>query len=339
MGYCRGEKKSLVGDFDPGSVCIDRLVLGNFIPAIYFLRSESQSWFVFKVHELGQSKAYAGYFRPRSWWHSSSRWCIMGERGRHWVPYQWIPRYNLMGYLAFVIERTFDHRFSIATEHGSICKIRSGNISFRKSLLTRLWSVEGGYFLSGRGRPVEPHSSRSHPPVSIWSRDEKTRILYADSCLLLVREMPQFLLLELTKDSALLILEHPLPSSSKSNEVPVPPQIGDYPTIEPDVIARESARTSQNFMPGGSIPLAQVSPFILHLLYQACIILSSSSGEARAEDAISLVHLQEALKALNQRWLASGRRSPSIDSVSSLGNMAVEAYLNLLAARKAMSEI
>jgi hypothetical protein len=90
------------------------------------------------------------------------------------------------------------------------------------------------------------------------------------------------------------------------------PQIGDYPTIEPDVIARESARMSQNFIQGGSIPLVQVSPFILHLLYQGCIILSSSSREARAEDAISLAHLQAALKALTERWLASGKRFSSL---------------------------
>jgi hypothetical protein len=137
--------------------------------------------------------------------------------------------------------------------------------------------------------------------------------------------------------SALLILEHP--SSSKHNEAQVGGQLSDYPTVEPDVIARESARMSQNFLPGGSIPLAEVSPFILHLLYQGCIILSISLREPRAEDANALILLQEALKILTQRWLASGRIFFHIDDISSLNNMVLEAYLNILAARKAMLEI
>ncbi|CZR56322.1 uncharacterized protein PAC_06210 [Phialocephala subalpina] len=122
-------------------------------------------------------------------------------------------------------------------------------------------------------------------------------------------------------------------------EAPVGGQLGDYPTIEPDVISRESARMSQNFLPGGSIPLAEVSPFILHLLYQGCIILSSSSRELRAEDTNSLILLQEALKVLTQRWLASGRILSPIYNVPSLNDMVLEAYLNILAARKAMLEI
>jgi hypothetical protein len=139
------------------------------------------------------------------------------------------------------------------------------------------------------------------------------------------------------RSSALLILEHP--SSSEKDEAPVGGQLSDYPTVEPDVISRESARMSQNFLPGGSIPLAEVSPFILHLLYQGCIILSNSSREPRAEDANSLILLQEALKVLTQRWLASGRILSPTYNASSLTNVVLEAYLNLLAARKAMLEI
>ncbi|RFU30654.1 hypothetical protein B7463_g5701, partial [Scytalidium lignicola] len=118
---------------------------------------------------------------------------------------------------------------------------------------------------------------------------------------------------------ALLILEYP--SSPKRNSALVGGQLDDYPTVGPDVISRESARMSQNFLPGGYIPLVEVSPFVLHLLYKCCIILSSSSREPTVEDANSLTTLQEALKFLTQRWLAS------------------EAYLNILAARKTMFEI
>jgi hypothetical protein len=138
------------------------------------------------------------------------------------------------------------------------------------------------------------------------------------------------------RSSALLILEHP---SSKNNGASVGGQLSDYPTIEPDVISRESARMSQNFLPGGSIPLAEVSPFILHLLYQCCIILSTLPREPRAEDANSLTLLQEALMVLTQRWLASGRILSLIYYARSLINMVLEAYLNILAARRAMLEI
>lgn len=138
------------------------------------------------------------------------------------------------------------------------------------------------------------------------------------------------------RSSALLILEHP--SSPTKNLAPTGAGLGDYPTVGPDVISRETARMSQNFMPGGSIPLAEVSPFILHLLYQCCIILGNSSQEPSSEDANSLTILHEALKLLTRRWLASGGILSLIYGVSSLNNMVLEAYLNILAARKAMSE-
>ncbi|KAH8809192.1 hypothetical protein F5884DRAFT_794781 [Xylogone sp. PMI_703] len=117
---------------------------------------------------------------------------------------------------------------------------------------------------------------------------------------------------------ALLILKYSSLSIA-GIRTPVGGCYGYYPTIEPDVVARETARMSQNFLPGGSIPLVEVSPFILHLLYQCCIILSSPSQESRPEDVNSLAILQEALKLLTQRWRAS------------------ETYLNILAARKSMS--
>jgi hypothetical protein len=106
------------------------------------------------------------------------------------------------------------------------------------------------------------------------------------------------------RDSALLIIKHP--SSHGKNKALIRGQLDEYPTIEPGVISRESARMIQGFLPGGPIPLAAVSPFILHLLYQGCIILSSLSQEPTAEDISSLILLKEALKLLTQRWLVSG---------------------------------
>ena len=178
----------------------------------------------------------------------------------------------------------------------------------------------------------------SSTSLNLKRRREDLNSAHRQQCATGKRDVTYFLPSVLMRSSALLILEHPS-SSSKKNEALVSGQFGDYPTVEPDVISRESARMSQNFLPGGSIPLAEVSPFILHLLYQGCIILSSSSREPRAEDANSLILLQEALKVLTQRWLASGRILSPIYSVPSLSNMILEAYLNILAARKAMLEI
>ena len=141
----------------------------------------------------------------------------------------------------------------------------------------------------------------------------------------------------LMKSSALVILEYP--SSPTRNKTKISGSFNDYPTVGSDVISRETARMTQSFLPGGSIPLAEVSPFILHLLYQSCIILSDSSQEPRSEDAKSLIILQEALTVLAQRWLASRITSSLISNISSVTNMALEEYLHILAARKAMSEM
>ncbi|KAM6486374.1 hypothetical protein HDV62DRAFT_214517 [Trichoderma sp. SZMC 28011] len=118
---------------------------------------------------------------------------------------------------------------------------------------------------------------------------------------------------------ALLLLEQS--SSSEKMKAPVGSQSLSYPMVDPGVIARESARMSQNFLPGGTIPLPTVSPFIMHLLYQSCIVLSSLPEEPAVDNASSLATLQEALRVLTQRWLASGE------------------YTSLLAARKLMSDI
>ncbi|KAL7933862.1 hypothetical protein V8C35DRAFT_302609 [Trichoderma chlorosporum] len=118
---------------------------------------------------------------------------------------------------------------------------------------------------------------------------------------------------------ALLILEHPL--SLKRNKVPISGPSDHYPMVDPGVISQESARMSRNFLPGGSIPLLSVSPFIMHLLYQSCIVLSSLPDEPAVDNTTSLITLQEALRVLAQRWLASGE------------------YSALLAARKAMLDV
>lgn len=107
------------------------------------------------------------------------------------------------------------------------------------------------------------------------------------------------------KGSALLMLEHS--SSSEGAKATAGSLSDDYPTVGPDVISRESARMSRNFLPGGSIPLPTVSPFILHLLYRSCIILSSLPRESAMDNDNSLDTLQEALRFLTQRWVASGR--------------------------------
>ena len=171
--------------------------------------------------------------------------------------------------------------------------------------------------------------------LNLKQRREDLNSARRQQCVTGKRGLTHFLLIILMRSSALLILEHP--STPTKN----PAQTGtglDYPTVGPDVISRETARMSQNFMPGGSIALAEVSPFILHLLYQCCIILGNSSREPSSEDANSLISLHEALKLLTQRWLASGGILSLIYVVSSLNNMVLEAYLNILAARKAMSE-
>jgi hypothetical protein len=135
-------------------------------------------------------------------------------------------------------------------------------------------------------------------------RRENLNSAHRQQCATGKKETTRFLPSVLMRNSALLILEHP--PFPKRNKAPVGGQLHDYPTVGPEAISRETVRMSQNFLPGGSIPLAEVSPFILHLLYQGCVILSSSSQESRAEDANSLIILQEALKSVSQRWLASG---------------------------------
>lgn len=138
--------------------------------------------------------------------------------------------------------------------------------------------------------------------------------------------------------SGLLILEPP--SSPERNKAPINRPLGDYPTVDPDIIAKDSAQMSRNFLPGGSIPSVAVSPFILHLLYRCSIILSDPSRESSTEDANSLSILEEAMKLLRQRWVASGETLLlSIKSSIILNNMVLGAYLEILTARKAMLEI
>ena len=97
---------------------------------------------------------------------------------------------------------------------------------------------------------------------------------------------------------------------------------------------------SQNFLPGGFIPIEEVSPFILHLLYSACIILSKLQREYKVEDTKSLTILQEALRVLTHRWLASRKSLLSpICIVLGPTNTLLEQYLNILAARSSMLEI
>jgi hypothetical protein len=117
----------------------------------------------------------------------------------------------------------------------------------------------------------------SSTSLNLKQRREGLNSAHRQQCATGKRDVMYFIPSVLMRSSALLILEHP--PTSKRNEAPVDDHLGDYPTIEHDVISRESARMSQNFLPGGSIPLAEVSPFVLHLLYQGCIILSSLSGE------------------------------------------------------------
>jgi hypothetical protein len=77
--------------------------------------------------------------------------------------------------------------------------------------------------------------------------------------------------------------------------------------ITPIELSRDGALMSQYFLPGGAIPVAQVSPFILHLQYQAFIILSNEVKESgREEDMRCLSILREALVYLRGRWLAAG---------------------------------
>jgi hypothetical protein len=142
----------------------------------------------------------------------------------------------------------------------------------------------------------------------------------------------------LKETSGLLILESP--SSPERTKASISRRLGDYPTVDPDIIARDSARMSRNFLPGGSIPSVTVSPFILHLLYRCSIILSDPSRESSTEDTNSLAILQEAMKLLRQRWVASGEALfLSIKSSMVLNNMVLGAYLEILTARKAMLEI
>ncbi|RDW59937.1 hypothetical protein BP6252_13024 [Coleophoma cylindrospora] len=105
--------------------------------------------------------------------------------------------------------------------------------------------------------------------------------------------------------SALLLLEYP--PSQNSRDMTLDHQPDDYPVISPEAISRETASMSQNFLPGGSLALVQVSPFILHLLYQTIIILSNvSPGPGSGDDIKSLTILRGALKLLTERWLAAG---------------------------------
>ncbi len=75
-----------------------------------------------------------------------------------------------------------------------------------------------------------------------------------------------------------------------------------YPLVGHEVIVQRTALMCLNFLPGGPIPLAQVSPFILHLLYHATIILLNMTQLSRNEDEIENLNiLKETLKFLRGR--------------------------------------
>jgi hypothetical protein len=109
----------------------------------------------------------------------------------------------------------------------------------------------------------------------------------------------------LTQRSALSLLDYHSPDNTGNGAIRC--QSDDYPVITPIELSRDAALMSQYFLPGGPIPVAQVSPFILHLQYQACIILSNEvKNPGREEDIRRLSILRESLVHLRGRWLAAG---------------------------------
>jgi hypothetical protein len=99
---------------------------------------------------------------------------------------------------------------------------------------------------------------------------------------------------------------------------------------------------AQTFLPGGTVSLDDVSPFTLHLLYQACIILSTSLRESASETVSqSLSVLREVLNQVGKRWNAAGADPLLLPTFSYLQrtNKPLDNYVAILGAQEIMNSI
>jgi hypothetical protein len=97
----------------------------------------------------------------------------------------------------------------------------------------------------------------------------------------------------------------------------------------------------RSFLPGGTVSPDDVSPFVLHLLYQATLVLSTSSRASASETVSqSLAVLREVLNQAGKRWKAAGAHPLPTQTLSNLQrtNMPLENYIAILGAQEIMSK-
>ncbi|KAL7790695.1 hypothetical protein V8C43DRAFT_73258 [Trichoderma afarasin] len=73
----------------------------------------------------------------------------------------------------------------------------------------------------------------------------------------------------------------------------------------PEAVSRHTAMMVQNFQPRGDIPVNTVSPFCLHLIYQAALVFTRNTQEIELGDKSSLLEqLKWGLGILSKKWKA-----------------------------------
>ncbi|UKZ55092.1 hypothetical protein TrVGV298_008909 [Trichoderma virens] len=75
----------------------------------------------------------------------------------------------------------------------------------------------------------------------------------------------------------------------------------------PEAVSRRTAIIVQSFQPRGHIPVSIVSPFCLHLIYQAALIFTRGTQLTETSDKMSLLEqLKWGLSILSSKWKAGG---------------------------------
>jgi hypothetical protein len=114
---------------------------------------------------------------------------------------------------------------------------------------------------------------------------------------------------DLKEYSALLILIGPY--SLNAGEVLCRSEDGDCAT-DKEAASQEAANVARTFLMRPAVPVEEisVSPFMLHLFYQASAIYLESNQEAVTEvSSEALVVLKKILNVLDARWKAAGKHS------------------------------
>ena len=112
-----------------------------------------------------------------------------------------------------------------------------------------------------------------------------------------------------------------------------------YPVINPEEVSIQTALMVRSFLPGGAVSLDDVSPFVLHLIYQASLILNTSLRASTNEKVSqSLAVLGEVLNHVGKRWNAAGA-DLSFQTIldPQLTNRYLDNYITIFGAQEIMS--